>query len=101
MRNFDSKTVCLAAGTHYNWVIKIISSSSLQKIFLRTLENERIDLGTSQSNYCPPSFKVHLKENQNLRSVVWEEPQFEAKLLKIFKSSVSLFNEYIKIIELS
>ncbi|XP_034480924.1 uncharacterized protein LOC117786685 [Drosophila innubila] len=53
----------------------------------RTLENARNDLGTSQSSYCPPSFEVQLKENQNLRSVLWEEPQFEGKLLKVFKSS--------------
>ncbi|KAL7732539.1 hypothetical protein ACLKA6_019174 [Drosophila palustris] len=48
--------------------------------------NTRIDLGTSESSYCPPSFEVQLKEHQNLRSVLWEEPRFEGKLLKIFKS---------------
>ncbi|KAH8365730.1 hypothetical protein KR093_003824, partial [Drosophila rubida] len=53
----------------------------------RNFESSRIDLGTSSSSYCPPSFEVHLKENQNLRSVLWEEPRFEGKLLKIFKSS--------------
>ncbi|XP_062134383.1 uncharacterized protein LOC133844425 isoform X2 [Drosophila sulfurigaster albostrigata] len=50
-------------------------------------ESNRIDLGSSTSSYCPPSFEVHLKEHQNLRSVLWEEPRFEGKLLKIFKSS--------------
>ncbi|XP_002135356.3 fibrillin-1 isoform X1 [Drosophila pseudoobscura] len=49
-------------------------------------ESFRVDLGSDTSNYCPPSIEVHLKENQNLRSVVWEEPRFEGKLLKIFKS---------------
>ncbi|KAH8278249.1 hypothetical protein KR044_008526, partial [Drosophila immigrans] len=53
----------------------------------RNVESSRIDLGTSLSSYCPPSFEVRLKENQNLRSVRWEEPRFEGKLLKIFKSS--------------
>ncbi|KAH8402834.1 hypothetical protein KR222_002263 [Zaprionus bogoriensis] len=54
-----------------------------------TVENSRIDLGTSTGSYCPDSFEVQLKENQNLRSVLWKEPRFEGKLLKIFKSSVS------------
>ncbi|XP_034656896.1 uncharacterized protein LOC117894121 isoform X2 [Drosophila subobscura] len=49
-------------------------------------ESFRVTLGSDTSNYCPPSIEVHLKENQNLRSVVWEEPRFEGKLLKIFKS---------------
>ncbi|XP_070064143.1 uncharacterized protein [Drosophila virilis] len=53
----------------------------------RSSESSRIDLGSSSSRYCPPSFEVYLKENQNLRSVVWEEPRFEGKLLKIYKSS--------------
>lgn len=56
----------------------------------RSAESSRIDLGSSSSRFCPPSFEVHLKENQNLRSVVWEEPRFEGKLLKIYKSSVSM-----------
>ncbi|EDW18257.2 uncharacterized protein Dmoj_GI13136 [Drosophila mojavensis] len=53
----------------------------------RSAESTRIDLGSSSSRFCPPSFEVYLKENQNLRSVVWEEPRFEGKLLKIYKSS--------------
>ncbi|XP_030242302.1 latent-transforming growth factor beta-binding protein 4-like [Drosophila navojoa] len=53
----------------------------------RSAESSRIDLGSSSTRFCPPSFEVHLKENQNLRSVVWEEPRFEGKLLKIYKSS--------------
>ncbi|XP_032596993.2 uncharacterized protein LOC6556435 [Drosophila grimshawi] len=53
----------------------------------RHSESTRIDLGSSTSSYCPPSFEVTLKENQNLRSVIWEEPRFEGKLLKIYKSS--------------
>lgn len=60
-----------------------------------TLENNRIDLGTSTSSYCPSSFEVQLKENQNLRSVLWEEPRFEGKLLQIFKSSVSILSKEI------
>lgn len=54
-------------------------------------ENTRIDLGSSKSNFCPDSFEVHLKENQNLRSVLWQEPSFEGKLLKIYKSSVCTY----------
>lgn len=53
-------------------------------------EDTRIDLGSSKSNFCPDSFEVHLKENQNLRSVLWQEPRFESKLLKIYKSSVCI-----------
>ncbi|XP_022219640.2 uncharacterized protein LOC111072223 [Drosophila obscura] len=49
-------------------------------------ESYRVELGSDTANYCPPSIEVHLKENQNLRSVVWEPPRFEGKLLKIFKS---------------
>ncbi|EDW77004.2 uncharacterized protein Dwil_GK21208 [Drosophila willistoni] len=51
-------------------------------------DNSRLDLelGSAKANYCPPSIEVYLKENQNLRSVVWDEPRFEGKLLKIFKS---------------
>lgn len=53
-------------------------------------DNTRVDLGASGSTFCPDSFAVHLKENQNLRSVLWQEPRFEGKLLKIYKSSVSI-----------
>ncbi|KAH8293750.1 hypothetical protein KR054_003876 [Drosophila jambulina] len=49
-------------------------------------ESSRIDLGSDTTNYCPPSIEVHLREHQNLRSVVWEEPRFDGKLLKIYKS---------------
>ncbi|XP_070141824.1 latent-transforming growth factor beta-binding protein 4 isoform X2 [Drosophila kikkawai] len=49
-------------------------------------ESTRIDLGSDTTNFCPPSIEVHLREHQNLRSVVWEEPRFNGKLLKIYKS---------------
>ncbi|EDW93781.2 uncharacterized protein LOC6533343 isoform X1 [Drosophila yakuba] len=49
-------------------------------------ESTRVDLGSDTTNYCPPSTEVYLKEHQNLRSVVWDEPRFEGKLLKIYKS---------------
>ncbi|XP_016956087.1 uncharacterized protein LOC108028666 isoform X2 [Drosophila biarmipes] len=49
-------------------------------------ESTRVDLGSDTTNYCPPSFEVYLKENQNLRSVAWDEPRFEGKLLKLYKS---------------
>ncbi|XP_033160083.1 uncharacterized protein LOC117140967 isoform X1 [Drosophila mauritiana] len=49
-------------------------------------ESTRVDLGSDTTNYCPPSIEVYLKEHQNLRSVVWDEPRFEGKLLKIYKS---------------
>ncbi|XP_030385204.1 fibrillin-2 isoform X2 [Scaptodrosophila lebanonensis] len=50
-----------------------------------SLLNEVSYAGGSGS-FCTPSFEVSLKENQNLRSVLWEEPRFEGKLLKIYKS---------------
>ncbi|KAH8295620.1 hypothetical protein KR018_000213 [Drosophila ironensis] len=49
-------------------------------------ESSRIDLGSDNTNYCPPSIEVNLKEHQAMRSVVWEEPRFNGKLLKIYKS---------------
>ncbi|EDV40049.2 uncharacterized protein Dana_GF10324 [Drosophila ananassae] len=49
-------------------------------------ESTRIDLGSDTTNFCPPSIEVTLKEHQNLRSVIWEEPRFNGKLLKIYKS---------------
>ncbi|XP_032574633.1 uncharacterized protein LOC6611170 isoform X2 [Drosophila sechellia] len=49
-------------------------------------ESTRVDLGSDTTNYCPPSIEVYLKEHQNLRSVVWDEPRFEGNLLKIYKS---------------
>ncbi|KAH8363559.1 hypothetical protein KR084_011635 [Drosophila pseudotakahashii] len=49
-------------------------------------ESTRVDLGSDTTNYCPPSIEVYLKENQNLRSIIWEEPRFAGKLLKIYKS---------------
>ncbi|XP_043647692.1 uncharacterized protein LOC122616340 isoform X2 [Drosophila teissieri] len=49
-------------------------------------ESTRVDLGSDTTNYCPPSIEVYLKEHQSLRSVVWDEPRFEGKLLKIYKS---------------
>ncbi|XP_036671645.3 uncharacterized protein frac isoform X2 [Drosophila suzukii] len=49
-------------------------------------ESTRVDLGSDTTNYCPPSIEVYLKENQNLRSVAWDEPRFAGKLLKIYKS---------------
>jgi len=53
-------------------------------------ESTRVDLGSDTTNYCPPSIEVYLKENQNLRSVAWEEPRFAGKLLKIYKSHVRM-----------
>ncbi|XP_037720229.1 uncharacterized protein LOC119553717 isoform X2 [Drosophila subpulchrella] len=49
-------------------------------------ESTRVDLGSDTTNFCPPSIEVYLKENQNLRSVAWDEPRFAGKLLKIYKS---------------
>ncbi|XP_034137284.1 uncharacterized protein LOC117589448 isoform X2 [Drosophila guanche] len=63
-----------------------LESEKLASAAPERTESFRVDLGSDTSNYCPPSIEVHLKENQNLRSVVWEEPRFEGKLLKIFKS---------------
>ncbi|XP_017066756.1 uncharacterized protein LOC108104917 isoform X2 [Drosophila eugracilis] len=58
-------------------------------------ESTRVKLGSDSSNYCPPSIEVYLKENQHLRSVVWEEPRFQGKLLRIYNSHFpgSLFKE--------
>uniref|UniRef100_A0A6P4FNB6 Fibrillin-1 isoform X1 n=1 Tax=Drosophila rhopaloa TaxID=1041015 RepID=A0A6P4FNB6_DRORH len=68
---------------------KIISSSPART------ESTRVDLGSDFENYCPPSIEVYLKEHQGLRSVTWEEPRFEGKLLKIYKSHFpgALFTE--------
>ncbi|BFF99792.1 uncharacterized protein DMAD_07613 [Drosophila madeirensis] len=63
-----------------------LTSEKLASAAPERTESFRVDLGSDTSNYCPPSIEIHLKENQNLRSVVWEEPRFEGKLLKIFKS---------------
>ncbi|KAH8234616.1 hypothetical protein KR032_000734 [Drosophila birchii] len=59
-------------------------------------ESSRIDLGSDTTNYCPPSIEVHLREHQNLRSVVWEEPRFDGKLLKIYKSHVSVTSKLLE-----
>ncbi|XP_052846426.1 LOW QUALITY PROTEIN: fibrillin-1 [Drosophila gunungcola] len=58
-------------------------------------ESTRVDLGSDSTNYCPPSIEVPLREHQGLRSVAWEEPRFEGKLLKIYKSHFpgALFKE--------
>ncbi|XP_070136188.1 uncharacterized protein [Drosophila bipectinata] len=58
---------------------KLVSQTPLR-------ESSRIDLGSDTTNFCPPSIEVTLKEHQNLRSVIWEEPRFNGKLLKIYKS---------------
>uniref|UniRef100_A0A1A9W7Q2 Fibrillin-2 n=1 Tax=Glossina brevipalpis TaxID=37001 RepID=A0A1A9W7Q2_9MUSC len=42
-----------------------------------------------QAIFCTPSFEVTLGENQSYRSVVWDEPRFEARIgaiRKIYKS---------------
>lgn len=62
---------------------KLVSQTPLR-------ESTRIDLGSDTTNFCPPSIEVTLKEHQTLRSVIWEEPRFNGKLLKIYKSHVSL-----------
>lgn len=69
-------------------------SSKLISAAPASSENTRVDLGSDTSNYCPPSIEVYLKENQNLRSVVWDEPRFEGKLLKIYKSHVRKTNGF-------
>ncbi|XP_017844210.1 multiple epidermal growth factor-like domains protein 6 [Drosophila busckii] len=42
---------------------------------------------SSGASFCPASFEVHLKQHQHMRSVLWKEPRFEGKLLKMYKSS--------------
>ncbi|KAH8379859.1 hypothetical protein KR009_007681 [Drosophila setifemur] len=70
-----------------------LSQQSISQTPLR--QSSRIELGSDTGNFCPPSVEVYLKEHQGLRSVVWEEPRFAGKLLKIYNSHFpgSLFNQ--------